>query len=162
MSDVTSYDIKTTVQLWSASDTNEKWRNGKLVKSLLHTDCILKVFIMSCGLCKSWILSTRGKKWVKHVANMRERCVQVLVGKPEGKRLLISLSRRWEDNIKLVLQWVGFVTWTEIVCFRTRTSVVCFWLWQGKFGFYKTLGISWQAEKLLASEEGTCLIGIIT
>jgi len=47
---------------------------------------------------------------MERVANMREKYVQVLVGKTEGKRLLISLSRRWEDNNKMVLQRVRFVT----------------------------------------------------
>jgi hypothetical protein len=31
----------------------------------------------------------------------------VLVGKPEGKRLLGRLRRKWEDNIKMDLQEVG-------------------------------------------------------
>jgi len=60
------------------------------------------------------------------LANMREKCLQVLVGKPEGKKLLVSPRRRWEDNNKTVLRGVNFGTWTEIVCFGTRTSVVCF------------------------------------
>jgi len=30
------------------------------------------------------------------------------VGKPEGKRLLGRPRRRWEDNIKVVLQEVGW------------------------------------------------------
>ena len=32
---------------------------------------------------------------------------RVLVGKPEGMRLLGRLRRRWEDNIKLDFQEVG-------------------------------------------------------
>jgi hypothetical protein len=32
---------------------------------------------------------------------------RVLVGKPEGKRPLRRLRRRWEDNIKMDLQEVG-------------------------------------------------------
>jgi hypothetical protein len=32
---------------------------------------------------------------------------RVLVGKPEGKRLLERPRRRWEDNIKMDLQEVG-------------------------------------------------------
>jgi len=56
---------------------------------------------------------------------MREKFVQVLVGKTEGKRLLVRRRPRWEDNNKMVLQRAGFGTWTEIVCFGTRTSVVC-------------------------------------
>ena len=43
------------------------------------------------------------------MARMREgRGVhRVLVGKPEGKRLLGRPIRRWEDNIKMDLQEVG-------------------------------------------------------
>ena len=33
---------------------------------------------------------------------------RVLVRKPEGKRPLGRPRRRWEDNIKMVLQEVGF------------------------------------------------------
>ena len=32
---------------------------------------------------------------------------RVLVGKPEGKRILGRPRRRWEDNIKMDLQEVG-------------------------------------------------------
>jgi hypothetical protein len=32
---------------------------------------------------------------------------RVLVGKPEGKRLLGRPTRRWEDNIKMDLQEIG-------------------------------------------------------
>jgi hypothetical protein len=32
---------------------------------------------------------------------------RVLVGKPEGKRPLGSLRRRWEDNVRMDLQEVG-------------------------------------------------------
>jgi hypothetical protein len=32
---------------------------------------------------------------------------RVLVGKPEGKRSMGRLRRRWEDNIKMDLQEVG-------------------------------------------------------
>ena len=43
--------------------------------------------------------------WAGHVARMGER---VLVGKSEGKRPLGGPRRRWEDNIKMVYQEVGF------------------------------------------------------
>jgi len=36
-----------------------------------------------------------------------QMCIQVLVGKPDGKRPLGRLRLRWEDNIKLDLQEVG-------------------------------------------------------
>ena len=43
------------------------------------------------------------------MAHMGERrgVHRVLVGKPEGKRPLGRLRRRWEDNIKMDLQEVG-------------------------------------------------------
>ena len=49
-------------------------------------------------------------RWAGHVARMEEdRGVQrVLVGKPEGKRPLGGPRRRWEDNIKMDFQEVGW------------------------------------------------------
>jgi hypothetical protein len=48
-------------------------------------------------------------RWAGHVARMGEKrgVYRVLVGKPEGKRLLGRPRRRWEDNIKMDLQEVG-------------------------------------------------------
>jgi hypothetical protein len=41
---------------------------------------------------------------------------RVLVGKPEGKRSLGRLRRRWQDNIKVELQEVGYggMDWIEL------------------------------------------------
>jgi hypothetical protein len=36
-----------------------------------------------------------------------ERCLQCLVGRPEGKRPLGRPRRRWEDNIKMDLREIG-------------------------------------------------------
>ena len=46
---------------------------------------------------------------------------RVLVGKPEGKRPLGRLSRRWEDNIKIDLQEVERrgMDWIELAQDRT-------------------------------------------
>jgi len=45
----------------------------------------------------------------------------VLVGKPEGKRSLGRLRRRWEDNIKMDLQEVGGGgDWMELAQARDR------------------------------------------
>jgi hypothetical protein len=41
------------------------------------------------------------------VLNNIERCIQGLVGKPEGRRPLGRPRRRWEDNIKIDLREVG-------------------------------------------------------
>jgi len=47
---------------------------------------------------------------------------RVLVGKPEGKRTLGRLRRRWEDNIKMDLQEVGggCGDWMELAQDRDR------------------------------------------
>jgi hypothetical protein len=39
---------------------------------------------------------------------------RVLVGKPEGKSPLGRPRRRWEDNIKMDLQEVGYGVWTAL------------------------------------------------
>ena len=48
-------------------------------------------------------------RWAGHVARMGERrgVYRVLVGKPEGKRSFGGPRRRWENNIKMVIQEVG-------------------------------------------------------
>ena len=47
---------------------------------------------------------------------------RVLVGKPEGKRPLGRLRRRWKDSIKMDLQEVGggFGDWMELAQDRDR------------------------------------------
>jgi hypothetical protein len=57
------------------------------------------------------VITSRRMRWAEHVARMGKRkgICRVLVGKPEGKRLLGRHRRRWEDNIKLHLQQVGCV-----------------------------------------------------
>ena len=44
------------------------------------------------------------------------------MGKPEGKRPLGRLRRRWEDNIKMDLEEVGceVMDWTELAQDRDR------------------------------------------
>ena len=52
----------------------------------------------------------------------RERCIQVLVGKSEGKRPLGRPRRRWEDNSKLDFQEVECegMDWIELAEDRER------------------------------------------
>jgi len=52
----------------------------------------------------------------------RRDVYRVLVGKPEGKRPLGRLRRRWEDNIKMELQEVGCrgMDWIELAQDRDR------------------------------------------
>jgi hypothetical protein len=59
-----------------------------------------------------------------HEANIGERrCVYgVLVGKPEGKRLLGRPRRGCEDDIKMDLQEVRCVAWTGLIWLRIGTG----------------------------------------
>jgi len=69
------------------------------------------------------IKSTR-MRCVGHVARMGEgRGVhRVLVGKIEGRRPLGRPRRRWEDNIKMDLQEVGWGAWTGLIWLRIGTG----------------------------------------
>ena len=70
------------------------------------------------------VVKSRRMRWAGHVARMEEgRGVhRVLVGKPEGKRLLRRPRRRWEDNNKMDLQEVrgGCGDWMELAQDRDR------------------------------------------
>jgi hypothetical protein len=52
----------------------------------------------------------------------QKRRIQVLVGQPEGKRPLGKPKYRWEDNVKMDLQEVGFggMYWIEMAEDRDR------------------------------------------
>ena len=52
----------------------------------------------------------------------RRGVYRVLMGKPEGKRLLGRPRRRWEDNIKLAVQVVGcgYMDWIGLAQDRDR------------------------------------------
>ena len=69
------------------------------------------------------VVKSRRMRWAGHVAHMGEEkgVHRILVGKPEGKRPLGRPSRRWEDNIKMVLREVGGVgDWMELAQDRDR------------------------------------------
>jgi hypothetical protein len=52
---------------------------------------------------------------------------RVLVGKPDGKGLLGIPRRRWEDNVKMDLQEVGWECMDWIVLAEDRGQVVDTW-----------------------------------
>jgi hypothetical protein len=56
--------------------------------------------------------------WVGHVARVGERrgAYRVLVGRTEGKRPLLRPRRRWEYNIKIDYQEVGWggIDWIDL------------------------------------------------
>jgi hypothetical protein len=46
----------------------------------------------------------------------------VFVGRPEGTRPLARHRHRWEDNIKIDLQEVGWGAWTGLIWLRIGTG----------------------------------------
>jgi hypothetical protein len=56
------------------------------------------------------VMKSRRLRWAGHAARMgvRRGVYRALVGKPEGRRPLGRPRRRWEDNIKMDLQEVGW------------------------------------------------------
>jgi hypothetical protein len=56
------------------------------------------------------VIKARRLRWARHVARTGEGkgVYRVLVGKPEGKRPLRRPRHRWEDNVRMDLQEVGF------------------------------------------------------
>ena len=64
------------------------------------------------------MIISRKTRWAWNVARVGATrvVIRVLVGKPEGKRLLGGKRRRLEDNIKMDLQEVGCgrMDWIEV------------------------------------------------
>jgi hypothetical protein len=52
----------------------------------------------------------------------RRGAYRILMGKSKGKRSLGRLRHRWEDNIKMGLQQVGWGAWTEVIWLRIGTG----------------------------------------
>jgi len=52
------------------------------------------------------VIKSRRMRWARHVARRGEErgVYRVLLGKPEGRRLLGRPRRRWVDNIRMDLQ----------------------------------------------------------
>jgi len=64
------------------------------------------------------VIKSRRMRWMGHVARMGERrgICRVLVRRPEGESHLGRPRRRWEDNIKMDIQEVGYggIDWIEL------------------------------------------------
>ena len=87
------------INVYLVPDFTGEW--GKLHNSELHA------LYSSPNIIREF--KSRRLRWAAHVARMEHyrNAYRVLVGKPEGKRPLGRLSRRWEDNIKMDLREVG-------------------------------------------------------
>jgi hypothetical protein len=69
------------------------------------------------------VIKSRRMRWAGHVARMEEKrgAYRILVGRPEGRQPLGRPRRRWEYNIKIDLQEVGWgVDWIELARDRDR------------------------------------------
>ena len=70
------------------------------------------------------LIKSRRMRWAGHVARMGEErdAYRVLVGKPEGKRLLGRPRRKLVDNIRMDFQEVGcgYVDWIGLAQDRDR------------------------------------------
>jgi hypothetical protein len=64
------------------------------------------------------VIKSRILRWAGQVARMGEErgAYRILVGRPEGRRPFGRPRHRWEDNIKMDLQEVGWVgrDWIEL------------------------------------------------
>ena len=60
--------------------------------------------------------------WACSTYGGEESCIQDLMGKTEGKRLLGRCRRRWKDNIKIDFQEVGWadMDWIGLAQDRDR------------------------------------------
>jgi hypothetical protein len=71
-----------------------------------------------------WVIKSRRMRWAGHVARMGEGrgAYRVLVGRPERRRPLGRPRRRWEDNIKMDLQEMGWggMDWIDMAQDRDR------------------------------------------
>ena len=108
------------------------------------------------------VVKSRRMRWVGHVARMgKERGVhRILVRKPEGKRPLGRLRRRWEDNIKMDLQEVGggCGNWMELAQDRDRWRALVSTVIN--FRIPKMWGISWLAAEPVSFSRRTLLHGV--
>jgi hypothetical protein len=63
----------------------------------------------------------RGAGQITHMGERRV-AYNVLVGKPDRKRPLGKTWHRWEDDIKMHLQEVGWGALTEMIWLRIQTG----------------------------------------
>ena len=70
------------------------------------------------------VIKLRRMRWAGHVTRIGKTggVYKVLRWKPEEKKPLGRRRRRWEDNIKMDLQEVGFggMDWIELAQYRDR------------------------------------------
>ena len=70
------------------------------------------------------VIKSRRLRWAGHVTRMEKgrRFFKILMGKPTGKRPLGRPRPRWEDNIRMDLQEMGFNA--EIGLIQLRIGII--------------------------------------
>jgi hypothetical protein len=95
-------------------DEDGSWR--KLHNDELHSLCSSPYIVR--------VIKSRRMRWARHVVRVGEGrgVYRVLVGRPEGKRLLGRPRCRWEDNSKLDRREVGIegAKWIHLAQDRVR------------------------------------------
>jgi hypothetical protein len=75
------------------------------------------------------MIKSRRMIWAGHVARIGEtrNAYRILVGKPEGKRLLGRQRHRWVDNIKMDLREIGWdgLDWIDLAQDRDQWRISC-------------------------------------
>ena len=99
-----------------------KTRNDLILKQAIRNDNCALIFV-------NWNRKISGAtmrrvRWVGHVARMCEEwgVYRVLVGKPEGRRLLGRPRRRWVDNIEWIFRRWDVDMWTGLGWPRVETG----------------------------------------
>jgi hypothetical protein len=74
------------------------------------------------------VIKSRRVRWAGHVARMGEGrgAYRILVGRPEGRRQLGRTRCKWEENIKMDFQEVGWgdMDWIDLAQDRDRWRAV--------------------------------------
>jgi hypothetical protein len=63
---------------------------------------------------------------MEHALGEKRNIYGILAGKPEGKRPLGRLRRRWNDNIKMDLREIGWggVNWIQLEQYRGQRRLL--------------------------------------
>jgi hypothetical protein len=94
--------LRTGELMRTFSFRGRKWRKA-------GEDCKMRS-VVTCMLHQILLVRPRRIIWVEHVARIGEmrNAYNILVGKPEGKRLLGRPRRRWDGNIRMCLRETGW------------------------------------------------------
>jgi hypothetical protein len=70
------------------------------------------------------MIKSRKMCWAGHVAGIGEKknACRIMVGKPQGTRLVGRSRRRWEDNIRMDLREIGrgCMDWIHLIQDRSQ------------------------------------------